>query len=72
MERAEFQQQFSPNGKVAVFPVIHVLTTEQAVQNVAIAIEEDCAGVFLINHDFEVEKFLPIIREVRAQFPGVV
>ena len=71
MERAEFQQQFSPNGKVAVFPVIHVLTTEQAVQNVAIAIEEDCAGVFLINHDFEVEKFLPIIREVRAQFPDV-
>ena len=71
MERAEFQKQFSPIGKVAVFPVIHVLTTEQTVHNVAIAIEEKCSGVFLINHDFEVEKFLPIIREVRAQFPDV-
>ena len=71
MERAEFRKQFSPNGKVAVFPVIHVLSTEQAAHNVAIAIEEGCPGVFLINHDFEVEKFLPIIREVRKEFPDV-
>lgn len=69
IDKAEFRKLFSPNGKVAVFPVIHVLSTEQTIPNVTIAVEEDCAGVFLINHDFEVEQFLPIIREVRQQFP---
>lgn len=69
MDKAEFLSLFSPKGSVAVFPVIHVLTTEQAIHNVTIAVEEGCSGVFLINHDFEVAQFLPIIREVRQQFP---
>lgn len=71
MDKTEFRKRFSPNGKIAVFPVIHVLSSEQATRNVTIAIEEECAGVFLINHDFEVEQFLPIIREVRQRFPNM-
>ena len=71
MDKTEFRRLFSPNSKVAVFPVIHVLDTEQTIRNVTIAMEEGCAGVFLINHDFEVEQFLPIIRATRQAFPEV-
>lgn len=71
MDKAEFRRLFSPNTTVAVFPVIHVLSSEQTIRNVNIAIEEGCPGVFLINHDFEIEPFLPIIREVRQKFPEV-
>lgn len=52
-----------------VLPVIHVLDNEQAERNTAIARHAGCPGVFLINHDFPVEQFLPIIRHVRQQFP---
>ena len=68
---AEFRKKFSGYNRAAVFPVIHVLTHDQACLNVEIAIEEECAGVFLINHDFEVEKFLPVIRSVRSEFPDI-
>jgi len=52
-------------------PVIHVLDTAQAERNVRIAIGEGAAGVFLINHDFAYPLFLPIVRAVRAKFPGL-
>lgn len=52
-----------------MLPVIHVLDNRQAASNVALAIEAGCPGVFLINHDFSVDEFLPVIRHTREQFP---
>jgi uncharacterized protein len=54
-----------------VLPVIHVLDKEQAGRNVEIATREGAAGVFLINHDFGIEPFLPIIGHVRKRFPAL-
>ena len=70
MERAAFHKSFSSPGPV-VLPVIHVLDTEQTVRNIEIAIEEKAHGVFLINHDFEKERLIPIIREVRQRFASL-
>ncbi|MGI9501568.1 MAG: BtpA/SgcQ family protein [Geminicoccaceae bacterium] len=50
-------------------PVIHVIDEVQVSKNVEIAIGEGAQGVFLINHDFGVEPFLPIIRSTRRAFP---
>jgi len=52
-------------------PVIHVLNNEQAELNTRLAIEGGCSGVFLINHDFGVDEFLPIIKHVRMIFPDI-
>lgn len=52
-------------------PVIHVLDEKQASENIDIAINAGVAGVFLINHDFAVEQFLPIVRAVRARYPDL-
>ncbi|MEM9676689.1 MAG: BtpA/SgcQ family protein [Pseudomonadota bacterium] len=70
MDRSAFRKRFS-NGRVAVFPVIHVLDSEQAERNVRTALDEGCAGVFLINHDFAYPEFLPIIAHVRSAFPDI-
>ena len=67
MTRDQLQQAFNTSGKV-LLPVIHVLDTEQAERNTRIAIEGGAHGVFLINHDFPPEPFLPIIRHVRRKF----
>jgi hypothetical protein len=47
------------------------LDNEQAETNTRLAIEGGCPGVFLINHDFGVDEFLPIIRHVRQKFPDI-
>ena len=52
-----------------MLPVIHVLDAEQARRNIEAAIDGGCPGVFLINHDFEKEKLVPIIKEMRKAFP---
>ncbi|MEM1300548.1 MAG: adenine phosphoribosyltransferase, partial [Pseudomonadota bacterium] len=70
MTREEFHKLFKAPGPV-VLPVIHVLDTDQTAENIRILIGEGAAGCFLINHDFGVEEFLPIIREVRAAFPAL-
>lgn len=70
MNRTEFHKIFKSPGPV-VLPVVHVVDNAQAERNVAIAIEQGAAGVFLINHDFAYTQFLPIIRHVRARFPSV-
>ncbi|MGB7286938.1 MAG: BtpA/SgcQ family protein [Salaquimonas sp.] len=70
MSRQEFRICFSCNGLV-VLPVIHVLDSEQAERNVRLAIEGGCPGVFLINHDFEYQRFLPIIKHIRQTFPDL-
>ena len=68
MTRNELQQHFKAQGTV-VLPVIHVLDNEQAERNVRLACDGGAHGVFLINHDFPPEPFLPIIRQVRSVFP---
>ena len=68
MQRTAFHKAFKTTGP-AVTPVIHVLDNAQVEANIAIAIGEGAQGVFLINHDFSVERFLPIIRTARETFP---
>lgn len=67
MNRHEFHLKFG-SKKSIVLPVIHVLDHEQTYRNISIAIDGGCPGVFLINHDFEKEKLLPIIKSIRAEF----
>ena len=70
MKRHEFRKLFKCVGP-AVLPVIHVTDTAQAERNVRVLVEEGAPGCFLINHDFGVEPFLPIIAHVRAKFPAL-
>lgn len=70
MTRDEFHRLFKATGPV-VLPVIHVLDADQASRNIRVLIGEGAAGCFLINHDFGVDDFLPILREVRAAWPGL-
>ena len=70
MNRHEFRKLFKSVGP-AVLPVIHVTDNAQAVRNVRILVEEGAPGCFLINHDFGVAPFLPIIAHVRQLFPAL-
>ena len=68
MTRDQLKQLFNTSG-IVVLPVIHVLDNEQAERNVRLVQDGGAHGVFLINHDFPPEPFLPIIRHVRSTFP---
>ncbi|WP_425038688.1 adenine phosphoribosyltransferase [Primorskyibacter sp. S187A] len=70
MDRRDFKNAFGTSGPV-ILPVIHVLDSEQAGRNIKTAIAGGCRGVFLINHDFEKERLVPIIKEMRAAFPDI-
>jgi hypothetical protein len=70
MNRHDFRKMFKAVGPV-VLPVIHVLDNDQAERNVRVVVGEGAPGCFLINHDFEMERFLPIIAHVRARFPAL-
>ena len=70
MDRQRFHKLFKSPGPV-VTPVIHVLDREQAMRNIAVAVRAGAAGVFLINHDFPNEQLLPILRDLRARWPGL-
>lgn len=70
MKRHEFRKLFKSVGP-AVLPVIHVTDSAQAIRNVRILVEEGAPGCFLINHDFGIEPFLPIIADVRSRFPAL-
>ena len=70
MNRTQFRRLFKAAGP-AVLPVIHVRDAAQAGRNAAIAIEAGAQGVFLINHDFDHEELVPILREVRTRFPSL-
>lgn len=52
-------------------PVIHVLDVAQTSNNIEIALETGVAGIFLINHDFPIEPFLPIVRTIRERYPDL-
>lgn len=70
MHRTDFHKLFVEPGPV-VLPVIHVLDFAQAERNIRVAIAEGTPGVFLINHDFEHEQLVPIIRQVRDAFASL-
>ena len=70
MTRAEFHRLFKCPGPV-VTPVIHVLDREQVLRNIRLAAGVGVPGVFLINHDFPVGEFIPIITDVRKSAPNV-
>ena len=68
MNRSEFHHFFRSDAPV-ILPVIHVLTHDQAAANIDKLIAAGIRGCFLINHDFDVATFLPIIRTIRTQYP---
>jgi len=70
MNKADFHKYFNSPGPV-VLPVIHVLESERTFRNIEVLLKAGAAGCFLINHDFGVDEFLPIIRDVRARFPSL-
>lgn len=70
MHRHAFHKLFKAPGPV-VLPVIHVLDTPRTLRNIREVVSAGAAGCFLINHDFEPDRFLPIIRDVRAAFPSL-
>lgn len=70
MNRSEFRKAFRSTGP-AVLPVIHVVDESQVAVNVGLAMDHGAQGVFLINHDFGVDAFLPIIRATRDRFPSL-
>ena len=70
MNRKQFHQLFACPQPV-VTPVIHVVDLEQVDRNIRLARTEGAHGVFLINHDFDIPPFLPIIRAVRQAFPDL-
>ncbi|MBB93945.1 MAG: adenine phosphoribosyltransferase [Rhodobacteraceae bacterium] len=69
MNRHSLRQTFGTTGPV-VTPVIHVLDTDQALRNLDVVAAAGCPGAFLINHDFPMEPFLPILAEIRAARPS--
>ncbi|MDP6094866.1 MAG: BtpA/SgcQ family protein [Gammaproteobacteria bacterium] len=70
MNRTDFRKNFKTLGPV-ILPVIHVVDEDQSKRNIQIALGCGAPGVFLINHDFEIDQFLPIIRACRASFPSL-
>lgn len=63
--------QATHGPETLVTPVIHVLDTGQALRNLDIVDAAGCPGAFLINHDFPVDRFLPILEDVRAAHPDL-
>ena len=70
MDRPNFDRLVK-DGLPAVTPVIHVLDVGQALRNLDTVEGAGCPGAFLINHDFPMEDFLPVLREVRAARPDL-
>ena len=68
MNRSEFHSFFGANHPI-ILPVIHVLDHQQTASNIDKLIDAGIKGCFLINHDFDVETFLPIIRSIRRSYP---
>lgn len=65
LERQDFIRKLR-SSETLVTPVIHVLDVEQALRNLDVIDAAGCPGAFLINHDFPMEPFLPILKEIRA------
>ena len=70
MTRLDFHKLFKAPGP-AVLPVIHALDSGQVDENIRVLVGEGAPGCFLINHDFGVDAFLPIVREARTAWPSL-
>ena len=70
MTLREFHKLFKAPGPV-VLPVLHALDTGQVTENIRILVGEGAPGCFLINHDFGVDAFLPVVRKVRSAWPSL-
>lgn len=70
MSRSRFNAHFDCHGPV-VLPVIHVIDVSQTFANIRTLIDECAPGCFLINHNFPVRDFLPIIKAARNEFPDL-
>ncbi|MEL6128148.1 MAG: adenine phosphoribosyltransferase [Pseudomonadota bacterium] len=70
MNRADFRALFDTPGPV-VLPVIHAVDAARTLANIDVLACEGARGCFLINHDFDVDTFLPIIRAVRQARPDL-
>jgi uncharacterized protein len=70
MDRSAFHRLFKSPGPV-VTPVIHVRDLPQTLANIGHAVRLGAPGTFLINHDFPVEPFLPILRAARTECPNL-
>ncbi|XDZ65222.1 adenine phosphoribosyltransferase [Alphaproteobacteria bacterium LSUCC0684] len=68
MNRFEFHHLFNTKGPV-ILPVIHVIDRGQTAANIDKLVHAGISGCFLINHDFDVATFLPIIRSIRSRYP---
>ena len=67
MNRSEFHDFFGDRAPI-ILPVIHVIDHDQTASNIETLIDAGISGCFLINHDFGVDKFLPIIRSIRSSY----
>ncbi|ARE42381.1 hypothetical protein RGUI_4355 (plasmid) [Rhodovulum sp. P5] len=70
MRRLSLQQLIASDVPL-VTPVIHVQDAGQALRNLDVIDGAGCPGAFLINHDFPMAPFLPILREIRAARPDL-
>lgn len=70
MNRSEFNRLFKNSGP-AVLPVIHVLDAAQALRNIGVLVRAGAPGAFLINHDYDMETFLPVLSDVRQKAPNL-
>lgn len=70
MNRQDFRKQFTDRGP-AIFTVIHVQDSAQAIANARAAMDGGAHGVFLINHDFPEDELIPAIRDVREALPDL-
>lgn len=57
--------------KKVALPVIHILSEAQALRNVAIAVEADADGVFLIHHQGNSTELLEVGKAVRSTYPDL-
>jgi uncharacterized protein len=68
LDRSAFRRHFHATGPV-VLPVIHVLDSPRTAANIEKLLAGGAHGCFLINHDFEAERLIPILRDMRSRFP---
>ena len=68
LQRADFHKKFKSPGPV-ILPVIHVLDDPQTAANIDHIIDAGLNGCFLINHDFGIEAFLPVLEAIRGRYP---
>jgi predicted TIM-barrel enzyme len=68
MQHSDFHEKFDSLGPV-ILPVIHVLDETSTAANIDRIVDTGLKGCFLINHDFGIDPFLPIIEAIRTRYP---